>query len=71
MKKFWSLMATDDEPAPGKIGMHADAWGVRRLLTHVLRALRLGRKPRVPLQHGRILELTLLYFVPARFEVIV
>ena len=33
--------------APGKIGMHADAWGVRKLMSHCLRSLRLGRVPRV------------------------
>ena len=41
-------MSMDGTPnAPGKIGMHADAWGVRKLMSHCLRSLRLGRAPRV------------------------
>lgn len=48
VKRFWTLMALDGTAnAPGKIGMHADAWGVRKLMSHCLRSLRLGRVPRV------------------------
>ena len=48
VKRFWTLMPLDGTAnAPGKIGMHADAWGVRKLMSHCLRSLRLGRVPRV------------------------
>ena len=41
-------MAVEGTPvAPGKIGIHADAWGIRKLMSHCLRALRLRRVPRV------------------------
>ena len=34
---------------PDKTSLYADAWGVRKLLSHCLRNLRLDRLPRVPL----------------------
>lgn len=44
VKAFWSLMSPTD--MPGKISRHASAWGLRKLMSHVLRALRLARAPR-------------------------
>ena len=47
VKAFWSLIYADD-PAhmPGKVSRHADAWGVRKMLSHIFRNMRLARLPR-------------------------
>ena len=34
------------EAKPSKLQIHADAWGVRKLISHALRSLRLAREPR-------------------------
>lgn len=48
VKAFWSLMSVGGlEKKPSKLQMHADAWGIRKLISHALRTLRLARAPRV------------------------
>lgn len=31
---------------PSKVAVNADAWGIRKLISHTLRSLRLAREPR-------------------------
>lgn len=49
VKAFWKLLFCDDLAAmPGKVSRHADAWGVRKMLSHIFRQMRLARQPRDP-----------------------
>lgn len=47
VQRFWVLMAVQGmELKPSKVVVHADAWGIRKLISHALRTLRLQRAPR-------------------------
>ena len=48
--KFWHFMLDDDveRSGPSKTMMYADAWGIRKLISHALRNLRQDRSPRAP-----------------------
>ena len=49
VKAFWKLLFCDDVAAmPGKVSRHADAWGVRKMLSHIFRQMRLARQPMDP-----------------------
>ena len=45
VKKFWEIYG-DEQCQPGKVTIHADSWGIRKLLSHVFRQMRLSRQPR-------------------------
>lgn len=44
VQKFWGLMGESGNISKNQ--MHADAWGIRKLISHTLRSLRLARIPR-------------------------
>lgn len=48
--KFWRFMLQDDflRDGPSKTKIYADAWGIKKLMSHALRNLRQDRSPRVP-----------------------
>ncbi|CAJ1343453.1 unnamed protein product, partial [Effrenium voratum] len=49
VNKFWQLMRADlgdGAQLPGRIGIHAQSWGIRKLLSHSFRRMRSGHLPR-------------------------
>jgi len=48
VKSFYILMAGEAAPSAKKIAIYRDSWGIRKLVTHVLRNLRSDRIPREP-----------------------
>ena len=48
VKKFWDMMVEDGRTYPSKTQLCADAWGIRKLMSHALRNLRQDRNPRAP-----------------------
>ena len=48
MKKLWDLMVEEGKAYPTKTQLCADAWGIRKLMSHALRNLRQDRNPRAP-----------------------
>ena len=56
VERFWRIMeigGMDAGGRPSKVIMHADAWGIRKLTSYVLRSLRLQRVAREPRLHLR------------------
>ena len=42
----YKVLVGDEDSMPGKVSICADSWGVRKLLSHVFRNMRLSRTPR-------------------------
>ena len=62
VKKFWRLMVVSGvDSLPTKVKLHADAWGVRKLISHSLRSLRLSREPRELSMHWLIKLCLVIY----------
>ena len=41
------LNTGDAEMQPGRVQKHAEAWGFKKLISYVLRRIKMGHKPRV------------------------
>ena len=52
VNRFWTMVnARDAEMQPGRVQKHAEAWGFKKLISYVLRRLKMGHKPRVLCLH--------------------
>lgn len=54
-------MVSGVDSLPTKVKLHADAWGVRKLISHSLRSLRLSREPRELSMHWLIKLCLVIY----------
>ena len=51
VKIFWQQLAGVGELAPSAIHQHAEAWGMRKLMSYTLRRIKMGHTARVPCKH--------------------
>ena len=52
VKQFFGMMVGENNLKRHKVAIYQDAWGVRKLISHILRNLRNDRMPRVPKWHS-------------------
>ena len=47
VQEFWRVVSGTAYEMPSKLQIHAESWGLRKLISHVLRRLKMGHIPRV------------------------